>query len=129
MPSGLLVTGQQGRLSLKDEDSIWRAGVPFEYADNGDGTISDRVTGLVWEKLDRAGGVHDVEFADDWDAATSAKIGQLNGGTFAGHDDWRVPNRRELESIVKFDAVEQGPGVVGPPVVNDVIDTACTTGC
>lgn len=111
------------------EDAFFHAGVPLQYADNGDGTVTDLVTGLMWEKLDRAGGVHDVEFADDWDAATSAKIGQLNGGTFAGHDDWRVPNRRELESIVKFDAVEQGPGVVGPPVVNDVFDTACTPGC
>lgn len=120
VPSGLLVTGQQGRLSLKDEDSIWRAGVPFEYADNGDGTISDRVTGLVWEKLDRAGGVHDVGVTGSWSAAL-AKVAQLNQSAFAGHTDWRVPNRRELLSLVDYGPI----GLSVQPAFN----SACASGC
>jgi len=36
------------------------------FVDNGDGTISDTQTGLIWEKKDRSGGVHDVDAIFPW---------------------------------------------------------------
>jgi hypothetical protein len=60
-----------------------------EYRDNGDGTVSDNVTGLMWQRAD------DGELRN-WEAA----LAYCEGLELAGHDDWRLPNVRELESIV-----------------------------
>ena len=39
---------------------------PFPFKDNGDGTTSDNCTGLMWEKRDDAGGIHDVVNRYSW---------------------------------------------------------------
>jgi len=58
--------------------------------DNGDGTISDRATGLMWQKAEAG--------AMNWESAlTYCESLQL-----AGHSDWRLPNRNELQSIVDY---------------------------
>jgi hypothetical protein len=36
------------------------------FVDNGDGTMTDKVTGLMWEKKDDAGGLHDVDNKYPW---------------------------------------------------------------
>ena len=53
-------TGQDGDL---------RKGAPLSYTDNGDGTITDNNTGLMWEKLSHDGSIHDVNNTDTWDDA------------------------------------------------------------
>jgi hypothetical protein len=103
------------------QDGFYRVGVPFDLTDNGDGTITDHVTGLMWEKLGDDGGIHDVDRAGDWATLTAAKIAELNASAFAGHTDWRTPNRRELESLVKIDS--------GSPTTDAVFHTGCTPGC
>ena len=45
-------TGQDGEL---------RKGAALAYVDNGDGTVTDVNTGLVWEKLSHDGSVHDED--------------------------------------------------------------------
>lgn len=62
-----------------------------DYADNGDGTISDRATGLTWAKADSGKGL-------DWRQA----LAYCEGLSLAGHDDWRLPNAKELHSIVDY---------------------------
>lgn len=61
------------------------------FVDNSDGTISDLATGLMWEMADD-GKVR------DWKEALS----YTEGLTLAGHDDWRMPNVKELQSIVDY---------------------------
>ena len=69
------------------------------FVDNGNGTITDRQTCLVWEKKDNAGGLHDLNNVYQWSStgtamdgsAFTAFIAGLNGAAFAGHQDWRVP--------------------------------------
>jgi streptogramin lyase len=39
---------------------------PSHFVDNGDGTISDTETGLIWEKKDQSGGLHDVNSIFPW---------------------------------------------------------------
>jgi cysteine-rich repeat protein len=101
-------------------------GVALAYVvDNVNGTITDSNTGLMWEKLDdnNVGGIHDWTNTYTWDNAFAVKIATLNAGSgFAAHTDWRVPNRRELDSIVNL---EIHPG----PTVASEFNTACTPGC
>ncbi len=89
------------------------------YIDNGDGTISDTTTGLMWEKKTPAGdgGVHDVNNRYRWSdseerpdgiaftefliALNDAKSndGETVTGCFANHCDWRLPQIDELKGI------------------------------
>lgn len=56
--------------------------------DNGNGTITDNVTGRMWQKQDNV-------TAKTWGAA----ITYCEGLTLAGFSDWRVPSPKELETI------------------------------
>ena len=75
------------------------------FTDNGDGTISDNLTGLVW--------------LEDADSPTTAGVGlrtweealafvdELNAGShpgvvLGGNTDWRLPNLREIMSLMDF---------------------------
>jgi len=53
-----------------------------DFHDNGDGTISDRATGLMWSKADSKSGM-DGEAALRWIQARNAE-------GYLGHDDWRL---------------------------------------
>src|SRR5919197_1060292 len=105
-------TGQDGNL---------RKGAALSYTDNGDGTITDNDTGLVWEKLSMDGSVHDVSNTYTWDNAFSVHVAMLNSTNFAGHTDWRLPNVKELESIVNYQNVA--------PFVSPAFNNNCTPGC
>lgn len=61
------------------------------FVDNGDGTISDLATGLMWQSSD------DGKTRDWKEALAYAESLKL-----AGYDDWRLPNAKELQSIVDY---------------------------
>jgi Protein of unknown function (DUF1566) len=105
-------TGQDGEL---------RKGVARAYADNGDGTITDTTTGLVWEKLSDDGSIHDKDDLYSWTAAVTTKVAALNATGFAGHVDWRLPNVNELESLIHY-------GAAGP-ALSSAFDAGCAPGC
>ena len=71
-------------------------GTPAQYVDNGDGTITDMVTGLMWQKSQT-----DMAWADAETNAENANTG--------GHNDWRVPTIKELYSLIVFTG-NQGTG-------------------
>lgn len=62
--------------------------------DHGDGVITDHATGLSWTKVDSGRGMN-------WREA----LAYAEGLTLAGHDDWRLPNAKELQSIVDYSCV------------------------
>jgi cysteine-rich repeat protein len=96
-------------------DGEIRAGATLAYVDNGDGTITDSNTGLMWEKLSDDGTIHDWNNSYAWDDAFSTKVATLNGGGgFAGHSDWRMPNIKELQSIANYELLHPGPMVTAP---------------
>jgi hypothetical protein len=100
------------------QDGAIQAGATLTYSDNGNGTINDANTGLVWEKLSDDGTIHDRDNTYTWANAFSVKIAALNAGAgFAGHKDWRVPNKKELESIINAQ--------VHSPAVSAVFHTGC----
>jgi hypothetical protein len=59
--------------------------------DNGDGTITDRATGLMWTRADSGKPM-------DWRQA----LAYAESLKLAGHEDWRLPNVKELQSIVDY---------------------------
>ena len=68
------------------------------YTDNGDGTITDNVTGLMWQQ-------DPGEKMTYQQAASGA-----NSFTLAGYDDWRLPTIKELYSLIQFDGIDpSGP--------------------
>lgn len=100
-------------------DGETQGGATLSYTDNGDGTISDNVTGLMWEKKDDGSGLHSRWNLYPWtDSPSETELGsaitgflaQLNAGSgFAGHTDWRLPNIRELQSIVDYENLVDNP--------------------
>lgn len=72
------------------------------FTDNGDGTVKDKQTGLIWMRC---------ALGQTWDGVTCTgeatqftwqqALQAADGYSFAGSDAWRVPNSNELESIVE----------------------------
>ncbi len=80
------------------------------FIDNGNGTISDSATGLMWQQYDSKKGMN-------WkDALKYAE--NLNLG---GHDVWRLPNAKELQSIVDY---TRSPDTTGSPAINPIFQTS-----
>lgn len=62
-----------------------------DFVDNGDGTVTDNITGLIWQQADDG-------VARRWEDALS----YCENLTLAGSSDWRLPDIKELESIVDY---------------------------
>ena len=108
------------------------AGESGGFRDNGDGTITDTTTGLMWEKKDLGTGnpLHDRDTSYTWTAGTinpdgtlfTTFLAGLNAGTgFANHTDWRIPTIAELETILDYS--QQIPAVAA------AFNTNCSSPC
>jgi len=62
--------------------------------DNGDNTITDLATGLMWSKPDNGESLN-------WEEALAWAY-QKNQENHLGYNDWRIPNAKELQSIVDY---------------------------
>jgi hypothetical protein len=102
------------------------------FHDNGDGTITDAKTGLMWEKKDQSGGLHDrlnsytwtmtsVGTAADGTLFTTFLAGLNASGGFAGHTDWRIPTISELETIIDYSG--------SFPTVSAAFNSGCVAAC
>ena len=65
------------------------------FVDNGDGTVTDTETHLMWKQTDS---MQDQNKWTNWYEALDY-IKDLNTKTFAGHIDWRMPTLKEAESL------------------------------
>jgi hypothetical protein len=96
-------TGQTTKYSTAFGDDSDYLINPPSYTDNGDGTITDNVTGLMWQKCTNAqtgtncasGG---SAVLSSWSQATNV-CGSLTTG---GHNDWRLPDEFELMTIANY---------------------------
>ncbi len=64
------------------------------FVNNGDGTITDLATGLMWAQADSGTGMN-------WSNAL-AWVQARNATNYLGYNDWRLPNAKELQSIVDY---------------------------
>jgi hypothetical protein len=90
------------------------------YTDNGDGTVTDTVTGLTWQRSPDTDGDGQIGAPDK---LTYAEAGvYCETLTLAGHDDWRLPDIKTLYSLMDFRGVD--PGDEDTSAVTPFIDTA-----
>ena len=103
---GISKTGQTISYATGDDGDLQKGvGWPNpRFTDNGDGTVTDNLTGLIWLKDANCFGLR------TWDDALSDCNELVNGscsltdGSRAG--DWRLPNYRELFSLINAEAFD-----------------------
>ncbi|EPR68176.1 hypothetical protein ADICYQ_2896 [Cyclobacterium qasimii M12-11B] len=78
------------------------------FIDNGDGTVSDYATGLMWQKTDDGMG-------KDWEEA----LRYAENIELGSHSDWRLPNAKELQSIVDY---TRSPQTTHSAAINPVFE-------
>lgn len=81
-----------------------------DFVDNGDGTITDKSTGLEWMKKDSEKGMN-------WEEALDY-AGKLR---YAKHSDWRLPTAKELQYIVDY---TRSPDATRSPAINRLFLTS-----
>jgi hypothetical protein len=84
------------------------------FVDNGDGTVTDRATGLMWMKADS-------KKTMNWEQA----LEHAESLEYAGYDDWRLPNVKELQSIVDYNrAPDARSASARGAAINPIFDLA-----
>ena len=95
---------------------------------NPDGTVSDSRTGLMWDQCllgqDHANACEGPGDPFKWQEGLAAAEA-MNAKSWLGHDDWRLPNVRELRSLVERACVQ--PGIDRNVFLNAPTDPAVLT--
>lgn len=81
-------TGQTASYGTGDDAD--NDGISKSFTDNGDGTVTDGHTGLVWTK------------AVQGNMAWTDALDNCSGLNLAGHSDWRLPNRQEAFTMIDY---------------------------
>ena len=84
-----------------------------DFVNNGDGTITDKSTGLMWQQNDSGKGMN-------WQSALS----YCEKLKLAGYTDWRLPNAKELEYLVNY---SRSPIKTDSPAINPIFQTTQIT--
>jgi hypothetical protein len=110
--------GQDGAYSIN----------PISYTDNGNGTVTDNNTGIMWQKCSMGQDsmtCSGTALTYTWDQAPAATgCGALNTANFAGRNDWRVPSKKELISIVDYGVSFPGPTIKAAYFPNTIAGSA-----
>jgi hypothetical protein len=85
-----------------DYSGIWGPAPVSHFSDNLDGTVTDQATGLQWKRCSEGqtwsgGTCTGTASTHTWQQA----LRLADGASYAGHGDWRLPNIKELSSIVE----------------------------
>ena len=83
------------------------------FVDNGNGTISDSASGLTWMQSDSGASLN-------WEAA----LNYCESLDLAGASDWRLPNAKELQSIVDY---SRSPVTTSSPAIDPIFNATAIT--
>ncbi|MCE1246219.1 MAG: DUF1566 domain-containing protein [Firmicutes bacterium] len=86
------------------------------FVNNGNGTITDKSTGLMWTVNDSGTGMN-------WKSAL-AWVQAKNAENYLGFSDWRLPNAKELQSIVDY---SRSPDATGTAAIDAVFNCSKIT--
>lgn len=81
------------------------------FVDNGDNTITDNATGLMWSQDDSGAGLT-WQGAMEWVEARNAE-------NYLGYNDWRLPNAKEMQSLVDYD---RAPSVTDSAAIDPIFN-------
>ena len=84
-----------------------------DFTDNSDGTVTDRATRLMWAESDSGTGLN-------WEDA----LAFAENSTLGGYDDWRLPNAKELHSLLDY---SRSPETTSSAAIDPVFDTTVIT--
>ncbi len=86
------------------------------FVNNGDGTITDNATSLMWSQPDSGKGMN-------WESAL-AWVQQKNAEKYLGYNDWRLPSAKELQSIVDY---ARSPDTTNSAAIDPVFSVTAIT--
>ena len=86
------------------------------FISNGDGTITDVATDLMWSETDSATGM-------TWQDAL-AWVQTKNSENYLGHSDWRLPNAKEMQSLLDY---TRAPSVTGTAAIDPIFTITAIT--
>ena len=95
-------TGQTTSYAAGDDGDLQK-GVAWpnpRFTDNGDGTVTDNLTGLIWLKIANCDGLTNWADALTYCANLASGSCGLTDGSVAG--EWRLPNAKEMQSLIDF---------------------------
>jgi hypothetical protein len=96
-------TGQTESYAIGD-DGYYEKGASWplpRFMDNGDGTVTDNLTGLIWLK-----DANPLGNKTTWQGALNYITGMnLNTYPNFNYSDWRLPNRNELRSLLDYSTI------------------------
>ncbi|MBN1579892.1 MAG: DUF1566 domain-containing protein [Anaerolineae bacterium] len=101
--AGAAITCPSAGADFYGQDAQHSGNAP-SYTDNGDGTVTDNVTGVMWQQTADTDGDNDIDAAD--------KLTYAGAGTYctnlslAGHTDWRLPDIKTLYSLIDFSGTD-----------------------
>ncbi len=101
--SGLDINCPGSGESFYGQDAQHGGNMP-SFTDNDDGTVTDNVTGLMWQQSPDTDGDGDIDTTDklSYDQAV-ARASTFNLG---GYSDWRLPTIKELYSLIDFSGID-----------------------
>lgn len=100
-------TGQTTSYHANDDGALQKGVAPpaSRFTDHGNGTITDNLTGLMWEQSPSA-----TTFT--WANALSVRIPAINSANLGGHSDWRLPNRKELLTLLNIESTNNSTWLI-----------------
>jgi pimeloyl-ACP methyl ester carboxylesterase len=95
-------TGQDGAYNIN----------PMSFTDNGNGTVTDNNTELIWQKYENASTYNWYQASGTYDATYNPSSQNICGSlNLGGSSDWRLPTKKELITIVDYSIPYPGPTI------------------
>jgi len=126
-PTGDVVSSSEKPVAKKKvESATAKKSTPElkSLVDNGDGTVTDPNSGLIWKKADAWLDTHKFY---TWQVHREY-VDKVNKEKFAGHDNWRIPSKNEASTLVDKTGTKQCEdknGTMFP--IDPIFDVGCVS--